>query len=395
MDSIKNLFKIGYGPSSSHTMGPQKAAKIFLEKNLNADKFICDLYGSLALTGKGHLTDYIIKKTLGEERTIVNFLYDKTYDYHPNGLKFYAYKDNKLIDEWLVFSVGGGDLKELNESRKTSTKDIYPHKNMRDILEYCKKENLTLADYVKRFDDVTDYLKEVMNTMFNTIEIGLNTKGTLPGSLKLNRRANDIYLKYLENKSFSKLLYASALATAEENANGGIVVTSPTCGASGVLPAVLYSSKIYHHTDDEVLIKALMVAGLVGNIIKFNGSISGAEVGCQGEIGSACSMAAACQAYIIGGNNYQIEYASEIALEHNLGLTCDPIDGLVQIPCIERNPLASAKAIDAANYAILTDGTHRVSFDEIIKVMMETGIDLSSKYKETSIGGLAKREINK
>lgn len=391
MDSIKELYKIGYGPSSSHTMGPQKAASIFLERNKNADKFSAELFGSLSLTGKGHLTDYIIKKTLGVDKTEIIFNNDFVYDYHPNALKFRAYVDNKLADEWLVFSVGGGDLMELNEKRNISKSSVYPHNNMADILKYCKDEKISLVDYVKRFDNVRDYLKEVLSTMFSTIESGLNKRGVLPGSLKLKRKANDFYLHYLQNKNFSNFLYAASLATAEENASANLVVTAPTCGSSGVLPAVLYTSKYYNNINDDKLLDALMVAGLIGNIIKYNGSISGAEVGCQGEIGSACSMAAGAYSVILGSTNEQIEYASEIALEHNLGLTCDPVDGLVQIPCIERNALASAKAIDAANYAALTDGNHHISFDNVIKVMKETGKDLNLKYRETSTGGLAKK----
>lgn len=391
MDSIKELYKIGYGPSSSHTMGPQKAASIFLERNKNADKFSAELFGSLSLTGKGHLTDYIIKKTLGVDKTEIIFNNDFVYDYHPNALKFKAYVDNKLVDEWLVFSVGGGDLMELNEKRNISKSSVYPHNNMTDILKYCKDEKISLVEYVKRFDNVRDYLKEVLSTMFSTIESGLNKRGVLPGSLKLKRKANDFYLHYLQNKNFSNFLYAASLATAEENASANLVVTAPTCGSSGVLPAVLYTSKYYNNINDDKLLDALMLAGLIGNIIKYNGSISGAEVGCQGEIGSACSMAAGAYSVILGSTNEQIEYASEIALEHNLGLTCDPVDGLVQIPCIERNALASAKAIDAANYAALTDGNHHISFDNVIKVMKETGKDLNLKYRETSTGGLAKK----
>ena len=380
MDSIKELYKIGYGPSSSHTMGPQKAASIFLERNKNADKFSAELFGSLSLTGKGHLTDYIIKKTLGVDKTEIIFNNDFVYDYHPNALKFKAYVDNKLVDEWLVFSVGGGDLMELNEKRNISKSSVYPHNNMTDILKYCKDEKISLVEYVKRFDNVRDYLKEVLSTMFSTIESGLNKRGALPGSLKLKRKANDFYLHYLQNKNFSNFLYAASLATAEENASANLVVT-----------AVLYTSKYYNNINDDKLLDALMLAGLIGNIIKYNGSISGAEVGCQGEIGSACSMAAGAYSVILGSTNEQIEYASEIALEHNLGLTCDPVDGLVQIPCIERNALASAKAIDAANYAALTDGNHHISFDNVIKVMKETGKDLNLKYRETSTGGLAKK----
>lgn len=389
MDSIKKLYKIGYGPSSSHTMGPHRATKRFLVNNPSANHFKVELYGSLALTGKGHLTDYIIKKTLGEDTEVI-FDINTTYDYHPNGMKFFAYKDDELINEWLVFSVGGGSLRELNEKRRVGSETIYPHSYMSEILNYCKENNLKLNEYVSKYDKVDDYLVEALDTMLNTINNGLNKKGTLPGRMQVERKANDFLESYKKEKTFTNLLYATALATAEENASGNLVVTSPTCGASGILPSVLYSYMITNNISKEQLIEALKVAGLIGNIVKYNASISGAEVGCQGEVGTACAMAASASAFLLGATNEQIEYAAEIALEHHLGLTCDPVDGLVQIPCIERNALASRMAIDSANYAIHTDGIHKISFDHVVAVMKETGKDLSSKYKETSTGGLAK-----
>lgn len=390
MDSISKIYKIGYGPSSSHTMGPQIAAERFLDKNPDADSFYVELYGSLALTGRGHLTDYIIKKTLGSDRTTVKFDIKTTYEYHPNGMKFIAYKNKKEIDSWLVFSVGGGSLRELGEARDEGKENLYPHKTLDEILLYCEDENISLVDYVKRFDDCTDYLNKVLDVMLDSIDRGLSTSGILPGSLRLERRAKDFYKKYKKTCSFSNLMYASALAVAEENASGNVIVTCPTCGASGVVPAVIYPQYIINKVPKEKLVEGLMIAGLIGNIIKYNGSISGAEVGCQGEIGSASSMAASMTAFLFGGTNKQIEYAAEIALEHHLGLTCDPIDGLVQIPCIERNAIAASMAFDSAKYACLTDGNHRISFDYIVGVMKETGKDLSNKYKETSEGGLAK-----
>lgn len=389
MDSIRKLYKIGYGPSSSHTMGPHLAAKRFLTQNPTADHFKVDLYGSLALTGRGHLTDYIIKKTLGNDTEII-FDINTTYDYHPNGMKFYAYKDNKLINEWLVFSVGGGSLRELNEKRRVGKENIYPHSYMNEILTYCKENNLKLNDYVTKYDNQYQYLEKVLDTMISTIDKGLYEKGILPGRMKVERKANDFLLAYNKDNSFSNLLYASALATAEENASGNIVVTSPTCGSSGILPSVLYSFMKTHNISREELIEALKIAGLIGNLVKYNASISGAEVGCQGEVGTACAMASGAASYLFGATNEQIEYAAEIALEHHLGLTCDPVDGLVQIPCIERNALAASMAIDSANYAIHTDGIHKISFDYVVEVMKETGKDLSTKYKETSTGGLAK-----
>lgn len=394
MDSIRKLYKIGYGPSSSHTMGPQIAAKKFSDKNPNVDSYEVELYGSLALTGRGHLTDKIIMSTLGENKTKVLFNIDKTFDYHPNGMEFRAIKNSQVVDKWLVFSVGGGSLRELNEVRSHGKENLYPVSTMDEILSYCEKEDINLYQYVMKFDNCTSHLETVLETMFHTIEKGFNEEGVLPGSLRLGRKAHEFYQNYLKSKSFANLIYASALSTSEENASGNIIVTSPTCGASGVLPAILYTNYKINNVPKEKLIEALAVAGIVGNIIKYNGSISGAEVGCQGEVGSACSMAAAAEAYLMGGNNKQIEYAAEIALEHHLGLTCDPVDGLVQIPCIERNAIASSMAYDAAKYACYTDGNHRISFDSVVHVMKETGIDLLSKYKETSEGGLAKKKCS-
>ncbi|MFA6611297.1 MAG: L-serine ammonia-lyase [Bacilli bacterium] len=390
MDSIHNLFNIGNGPSSSHTMAPQKAAAIFLKRHPDADFFLVELFGSLALTGKGHLTDYVIKKTLGESRTKIVFNLQQSYNYHTNAMKFKAFKDDIQLEKWLVFSVGGGALKELDEPRSFSKEEVYPHKTMAEILEYCQSENINLVEYVNRYDkNIRDYLEIVYDSMDKTIAKGLIATDVLPGRLKVKRKAAAFYELYLKEKTFSKLLYTYALATAEENARGGIVVTAPTCGASGVLPAVLFACRDYHNISKEKIIDGLMIAGLFGNLIKFNASISGAEVGCQGEIGAACSMAAAAEAYFLGGNNEQIEYAAEIALEHHLGLTCDPVDGVVQIPCIERNAIAGAKAFDAANYALMTSGKHFISFDKVVEVMKETGYDLQAKYKETSTGGLA------
>lgn len=390
MDSIRNLFNIGNGPSSSHTMAPQKAAEMFLNRHPDADFFLVELFGSLALTGRGHLTDHVIKKTLGEQRTKIVFNLQQSYNYHTNAMKFKAFKDDIQLEKWLVFSVGGGVLKELDEPRDFSKEEIYPHKKMTEILGYCHQEKINLVEYINRFDhDIKDYLELVYDSMEKTIQKGLATIGTLPGKLKVKRKASSFYELYMKEKSFSKLLYAYAVATAEENASGGIVVTAPTCGSSGVVPAVLFACRDYHHIAKEKIIEGLMIAGLFGNLVKYNASISGAEVGCQGEIGVACSMAAAAEAHFLGGNNDHLEYAAEIALEHHLGLTCDPVDGVVQIPCIERNAIAAAKAFDAANYALMTSGKHYISFDTVVEVMKETGYDLQAKYKETSTGGLA------
>lgn len=391
MDTLRELYKIGNGPSSSHTMGPRKAALIFLNKNKNADKFKVELYGSLAATGKGHLTDYIIKKTLGDEKTIVEFKPEIEIDYHPNGMKFYAFQNNNIIDEWLVFSVGGGEIKNINEQRSNNC-NVYKHQNMKEILSYCETKNITFYDYIIESEgkSIYTYGEQILDVMFNTVKRGLVATGKLPGDLNINRRANSFYNQYLKTKDVTTLAFASALATSEENASGGEMVTAPTCGASGIVPGVLYTLYESKNYKKNILVEALLVGGLIGNIVKNTGSISGAEVGCQGEVGVACAMAAAALAYIFDGTNKQIEYAAEIALEHHLGLTCDPVKGYVQIPCIERNAMSCKRAMDCAQFALLTDGNHFIKLDDAIKTMVETGKDLQSKYRETSEGGLAK-----
>ena len=392
MDTIRELYKIGNGPSSSHTMGPKKAALKFLERNQEADSFKVELYGSLAATGKGHLTDYIIRHTLGNDRTIVEFKPEVDYDYHPNGMKLFALKDNQIIDEWLVFSVGGGEIKNHNEERSSSNNSVYKHENMKDILDYCETNNISFYDYVIECEgkDIIEYGDKILSVMFNTVEKGLQASGTLPGDLNINRRANAFYKQYLEQDSMSTLAFAAALAASEENAAGGEMVTAPTCGASGVVPGVMYTYYKRRNFTRQFLIEALLVGGLIGNIVKNTGSISGAEVGCQGEVGVACAMASASVTYMMGGTNKQIEYAAEIALEHHLGLTCDPVKGYVQIPCIERNAMSCKRALDCAQFAMLTDGNHYIKLDDAIQTMVETGKDLHHKYRETSEGGLAK-----
>ena len=391
MDSIKNIYKIGHGPSSSHTMGPALAAEIFKNKYQEADYFIVELFGSLALTGKGHLTDKVIIDVLGEN-TKVLFNYEKVFEYHPNALCLHAFKNHEEIGDWLVFSVGGGFLSELNQNRQVADVLVYKEKNMDEILEVCKKEKISILEYINKFDqNIDEHLYNAWQQMEKTIATGLKKTERLPGRLNVHRKANSFYQQYIEDFNKTTYLYAAALATAEENGSGGLVVTAPTCGSSGVLPAVLQYAKLFRHKTDQDIIDAMKIAGLIGNLCKFNASISGAEVGCQGEIGVACAMASAAYAFLQGATNEQIEYAAEIALEHHLGLTCDPVDGQVQIPCIERNAIAAIKAIDAAKYASLTDGTHYISLDHAIETMKQTGLDLSYKYKETSIGGLARK----
>ena len=392
MDTIRELYKIGTGPSSSHTMGPKKAAVIFLERNKEADRFKAELYGSLAATGKGHLTDFIIKHTLGSYRTEIEFKPEVDFDYHPNGMKLIEFKDNKIIDEWLVFSVGGGEIKNYNEERNSSNDNVYKHENMRQILEYCDNKKISFYDYVVECEgkEIIEYGEKILNTMFNTVERGLFKDDKLPGDLNISRRAKGFYEKYLEDDSLSTLAFAASMAASEENASGGEMVTAPTCGASGVVPGVLYTYYRRRNYSKQFLIEALLVGGLIGNIVKSTGSISGAEVGCQGEVGVACAMAAASVCYMLGGTNKQIEYAAEIALEHHLGLTCDPVKGYVQIPCIERNAMSCKRALDCAQFALLTDGNHYIKLDDAIQTMVETGKDLHHKYRETSEGGLAK-----
>lgn len=393
MDSIKKIYKIGNGPSSSHTMGPKFAALQFLERNPSANRFKVHIYGSLALTGKGHMTDKIILDTLGEKGDII-WHNNEALPLHPNGMLFEAFDNNdKLLDSWEVYSVGGGEL--MDKDNKVEPRVVYHHKNMASILKHLNDDGGTFWEYALRNDedDLYDYLKSVWTAMKKSIKRGLNTEGTLPGELKLLRKAYSYNFKARMQNQFVRddsFLFAFALAVSEENASGNIVVTAPTCGSSGILPAVLYLFYKDKGVKEAPIIRALATAGLVGNIVKRNASISGAEVGCQGEVGVASAMAAAAAAQLAGGSIYQIEYAASSALEHHLGLTCDPVAGLVQIPCIERNAFGAQRAIDSALFAINSDGRHYVMFDQVVEAMMQTGRDMPSLYKETALGGLAK-----
>ena len=395
MDTLKELYKIGNGPSSSHTMGPKKAAVTFKNRNISADSFEVDLFGSLAATGKGHLTDYVLRTTLGEDRTKVNFKEEVVHEYHPNGMELKAYKNGELVDKWLVFSVGGGELRDEFEAREMAKQNIYKHKNMEEILNYCEEKKISFYDYVieNEGQEILEYAKEILETMFDAIERGIKCDGYMPGPLKIEKRAKNIYEQYLRDPHSTTLQFATSLAVSEENACGGVIVTAPTCGSSGVLPGALYTAMHHYKASYQTVLEGLLVGGLIGNVIKHNGSISGAEVGCQGEVGVACSMAAAALTYISGGTNKQIEYASEIALEHHLGLTCDPILGYVQIPCIERNAMSCKRAFDSSKFALLTNGEHYIKLDDAIRTMLETGKDLNHKYRETSLGGLAKTKL--
>ncbi len=393
MKSIREIFCIGYGPSSSHTMGPSRAAQYFKDKHSDAEKFRVTLYGSLALTGKGHGTDSAVHKIINRPEDIeIIWRPDVTLPRHPNGMLFEAIKEGIIIDCWEVYSVGGGAL--WDEKGTYDSGKVYPQTTMTEILNWCMNEGCTFVDYVEKHEgpEIFGYLAKVWEQMQETVRRGLETEGVLPGSLKLARKASSYNIKALQSSGSSRplgMLFAAALATSEENAGGGIVTTAPTCGASGVIPAVMYFMKHDQHMPDYRIIRGLATAGLIGNIVKTNGSISGAEVGCQGELGTACAMAAGAATQIWGGTPRQIEYAAEMGFEHNLGLTCDPVGGYVQIPCIERNAFVAQKARECALYALFSDGRHMVSFDDVVKTMMETGKDMQAKYRETSLGGLA------
>ncbi len=394
MESIKELYRIGHGPSSSHTMGPRFAAQRFLSKNEDASKFQVTLYGSLAATGKGHLTDFAIEEVLGKERTDFIWKPEIVLPFHTNGMKYESFSsDGEKKDEWTVYSVGGGKI--ADESTQSDETRIYEHSLATDIINYIDKRGIDYWEYVQEREesDFWDYLNEVWKAMQTAIKEGIENEGVLPGELNLRRKAADYFVKakaYRPSLQSRSLVMAYAMAVSEQNAAGSVVVTAPTCGSAGVLPAVLYHSYKQHEMSDKSILRALATAGLFGNMIKKNASISGAEVGCQGEVGSASAMAAAAANQLYGGTIRQIEYAAEMGLEHHLGMTCDPICGLVQVPCIERNAFGALRALDANLKAMLSDGTHMISFDKVVKVMKTTGQDLPSLYRETSEGGLAK-----
>lgn len=397
MKTIRELFRIGTGPSSSHTMAPRKAAEMFLERYPDAASFKVTLYGSLAATGVGHMTDVAIIDTLQPIAPVEIIWQPKVFlPFHPNGMTFAAYnQDNKLIDNWTVYSVGGGALSEGEQKQTIESPDIYEMSKMTEILLWCERTGKSYWEYVMECEesDIWDYLAEVWSTMKDAIQRGLDAEGVLPGPLNLRRKASTYFIRasgYKQSLRSRGLVFAYALAVSEENASGGRIVTAPTCGSCGVVPSVLYHLQNSREFSDTRILRALATAGLIGNIVKTNASISGAEVGCQGEVGVACAMASAAANQLFGGSPAQIEYAAEMGLEHHLGMTCDPVCGLVQIPCIERNAYAAARALDANIYATFTDGIHRVSFDKVVAVMQQTGHDLPSLYKETGEGGLAK-----
>ncbi len=390
MRSIRELYKIGNGPSSSHSMGPKKACEIVKEQ-YHAERYIVELYGSLSMTGKGHLTDKVIRRTLDNVEVIFSL---ETISEHPNTMDFFMYNGDTLLGYERFYSIGGGEIRRLGDDLKTIVM-LYPHKYFKDVRTYCEKEDLSLCEYVYQFEDkdFKDYLKLVWKTMRESVELGLEETGFLPGLLQVERKANRIYNRItssnIKHVNKTQLASAYAYAVSEINANGGVIVTAPTCGASGVLPGVLYYAQEKYGFSDDEIINALATAGLIGNIIKHNASISGAEAGCQAEIGSACSMAAAAVSYLMEHDIETLECAAEIAMEHHLGLTCDPILGYVQVPCIERNGVAAMRAINSSELAELIGQDRKVSFDMVVETMFQTGKDIKASYRETSEAGLA------
>ncbi len=402
MNSLRELYKIGKGPSSSHTMGPYSAARLFGERHADAARFEVTLYGSLAATGKGHMTDVAIQEVL-EPIGPVEILWEPSHflPYHPNGMLFKAFgADGALQEEWTVYSIGGGALSEGPGKEMSQAGEVYDMNTLTEIVEWCDRSGRNIWEYVDICEgpQIWDYLQEIWEAMKASVERGLNHEGRLPGPLNLSRKASVYHVKalgYQPNLRSRGLVFAYALAVSEENASGGTIVTAPTCGSSGVIPGVLYHLAKGHAFSDIKILHALATAGLIGNVVKHNASISGAEVGCQGEVGVACAMASAAACQIFGGSPSQIEYAAEMGLEHHLGMTCDPVCGLVQIPCIERNAFAACRALDANIYSSFSDGRHRISFDHVVEVMKQTGKDLPSLYKETSTGGLALKYMNR
>ncbi|MBE7078470.1 MAG: L-serine ammonia-lyase [Clostridiales bacterium] len=392
MRSLKELYRIGKGPSSSHTIGPEQACKLFLSENPQADSFVVRLFGSLAKTGEGHGTGRVIESVLPN----VKLKYDvETECAHPNTMELIAYMGGAKTAQMRVYSIGGGAIR-VEGRADVEGKEVYPLNKLTDIRKYCEEKNMRLCDYVFECEgeEIKEYLQEVWKTMQAAVKRGVSKTGILPGGLEVERRAKVLYDGVVQNEGAeareNRLVCAYAFAVSEENASGGTIVTAPTCGACGVLPAVLTYSKERRGYTDEEIINALATAGLIGNLIKTNASISGAECGCQAEIGSACSMATAALAQLQGLNLGQIEYAAEVAMEHHLGLTCDPICGLVQIPCIERNAVSSMRAINAASLAYFLSDSRKISFDLVVQTMYETGKDLNRSYRETAEGGLAK-----
>ena len=397
MKSLTNLYRIGRGPSSSHTIGPERAALYFKQRNPDAEGFSVTLYGSLSKTGKGHMTDAVLRQTLSPipSEIIFDFETDESNFYHPNAMDMCAFKGGKEVDKIRVYSIGGGEI-AVEGTDYVAPPEVYYEESFDEIEAYCREQDIRIWEYVERMEGphIWDYLEEVWNQMKNTIKEGLKSEGVLAGGLGVQRKAAFLYNQYHMDESAetkeNRIVCSYAFAVGEQNASNGTVVTAPTCGAAGVMPAVLYYWQKKRHVSDTDILHALATGGIIGNLIKTNASISGAECGCQAEIGTACCMASAALAEICGMSLDQIEYAAEVSMEHMLGLTCDPIDGLVQIPCIERNAVAAMRSINAISLANFLTHTRKISFDTVVKTMYETGKDIKSHYRETSEGGLAK-----
>lgn len=396
MKSIQDLFKIGKGPSSSHTIGPERAARIFREKYPDADRYTVILYGSLSKTGKGHGTDRVLREILSPTPTEIIFSSAEPGDYtHPNTMDFHAWHGEEKSPRMRVVSIGGGDI-EVEGRPDVEPPEVYPENSFAEIMDFCRMRNLSLWEYVEVNEgpEIWDFLATIWEAMKRSIDEGLSTTGILPGGLNVERKAKTLYETVPPNEYAAlrecRIVSAYAYAVSEQNADCGTIVTAPTCGACGVLPAVLRYMQERRGVSDEKVLHGLAVAGLIGSLIKRNASISGAECGCQAEIGSACAMAAAALCVLCDLNIHQTQYAAEIALEHQLGLTCDPICGLVQIPCIERNAVAAMRALNSLNLAYFLSDTQRITFDMVVKTMYDTGIHLARQYRETSEGGLAK-----
>lgn len=396
MRSLTELYKIGSGPSSSHTMGPEKAARIFKSENEDAERFKALIYGSLAKTGKGHMTDKAIIRALSPVPTEIEFVPNADFTLpHPNTIDFIAYKDGRQTTSMRVLSVGGGEI-VIEGREEMQSPDVYPENSFAEISKICKANQIRLSDYVEQYEgkQIWDFLSGIWEAMKRSIDEGLAATGILEGGLQVERKAQYLYQQRHMDESpetrENRIVSAYAFAVNEQNAAAGTVVTAPTCGASGTMPAALRYMQEKMQVPDEQVLRALAVGGLIGNLVKQNASISGAQCGCQAEVGTACSMASAALAELSGMEIDQIEYAAEVAMEHHLGLTCDPINGLVQIPCIERNAVGAMRAINALSLAKFLSGTRKISFDMVVQTMYETGLDMSSSYRETSEGGLAK-----
>jgi len=393
MESIREIYRIGVGPSSSHTMAPRIAAEMFRQKHPDAARYRVTLYGSLASTGRGHLTDVAIKNAFDPAPLEIIWEPEHELPLHPLGMLFEALDaGGSAISSHCIYSIGGGAI--LEEGAEPTLKSVYDLNTMSVIMSHCEETGQTFWEYVETCEgrEIWNFLQSVWEAMQAAIERGIHAEGVLPGPLGLTRKAWSFHRKTQTGGPYFRrtgLTSAYALAVAEENASGGVIVTAPTCGSSGVLPAVLRCLRETIGCEEDDILRALATAGLIGNIVKHNASISGAEVGCQGEIGTACAMGAGAAVQVMGGTIRQIEYAAEMGLEHHLGLTCDPVAGLVQIPCIERNAFAATGALNCADYALFTDGTHRIPFDVAVSVMRQTGHDIPSLYRETSSGGLA------